>query len=281
MVSVARRWRSATAALPPPPLLLLVLLVLLCLLASSGSVCVSGRSDDATAVVGHEKAGQIQFWEREASALRQGEMAAAFKKLYMAQAALEAARRKEGFFYTNEKDRATIRLLDEDYRRTLVEVNALKEQERLIVAKLKPLYGVVSVHFAQEQKTTISNSIKTVQSLSYDNAWFSSLTRLGEAETFTDVIVGFVGSWVLGFLFLYPFALLYYALWAAPWSVYEYSAGVTDLVPGIAAYVVCVGVMCLPLLCLGFSGYLLLRHYGPRLMEAQQQRRQARHPHQD
>ncbi|GET90277.1 hypothetical protein, conserved [Leishmania tarentolae] len=253
------------------------LLLVFCLLAGANSVNAWGGGEDATAIAKREKHEQIQFWEREANILRQGEMARAYNKLYKTQAALESARSKQGFFYTRPEDKATIRLLDEDYRRALVELNTLKEQERLIMTKLKPLYGVVSLHFAQEQKRTISESIKTVQSLSYDNAWYSSLFSLGEAESFSDIIMGFIGNWVLGFVILYPFAVLYYAMWAAPWSVYEYTSGVTDLVPGAVAYAMCVLVMCLPLILLALTFYLLIRHYGPQLQAAAQRAQARRH----
>lgn len=76
----------------------------------------------------------------------------AYAKLYTAQTALDSARSREGFFYTRPEDKAAIRLLDEEYRKSLVEVNTLKEQEKLMLAKLKPLYGLVSTQFAQEQK---------------------------------------------------------------------------------------------------------------------------------
>ncbi|AIN99972.1 hypothetical protein LPMP_290210 [Leishmania panamensis] len=269
---MARQRPMTTAAL-------LLLLLLFCLLTSAVSVNAWGSSEDARSIVRRDKDEQIQFWEREANTLRQGEMAKAYNKLYKAQAALESARAKQGFFYTRPQDKATIRLLDEDYRRTLVEVNVLKEQERLIMAKLKPLYGVISLHFAQEQKRTISESIKAVQSLSYDNAWYSSLFSLGEAESFSDIIMGFIGNWVLGFVILYPFSVLYYALWSAPLSVYEYTSGVADLVPGVVAYAVCVVVMCLPLIVLVVTLYLLIRHYGPQVQAAA--RRAQAHRHND
>ncbi|KAG5497215.1 hypothetical protein JIQ42_03695 [Leishmania sp. Namibia] len=252
-------------------------LLLLCLLASTSPGNAWGSSEDAKAITRRDRDEQIQFWEREANALRQGEMTKAYNKLYKAQAALESARSKQGFFYTRPEDKATIRLLDEDYRRTLTEVNALKEQERLILAKLKPLYGVASLHFAQEQKRTISESIKAVQSLSYDNAWYSSLFSLGEAESFSDIIMGFIGNWIIGFVILYPFAVLYYALWAAPWSVYAYTSGIADLIPGVFAYIVCVLGMCLPLIVLALTFYLLVRYYGPQVQAAAQRARAHRH----
>ncbi|TPP50878.1 hypothetical protein CGC20_25955 [Leishmania donovani] len=106
------------------PTTVATLLLLLCLLASASSVDAWDSSEDAKAMAKRAKHEQIQFWEREVNILRQGELTRAYNKLYQAEAALESARAKQGFFYTRPQDKATIRLLDEDYRRTLVEVKA-------------------------------------------------------------------------------------------------------------------------------------------------------------
>lgn len=44
----------------------------------------------------------------------------AYAKLYTTQTALDSARSREGFFYTRPEDKAAIRLLDEEYRKSLV-----------------------------------------------------------------------------------------------------------------------------------------------------------------
>lgn len=264
---MSARPRRASSSHVAAAVLLAGLLVLSLALCATGAAAW-GTTEDATAIAKRSKNDQIQFWEREVRALQQGEMQRAYSKLYQKQAALDAARKKEGFFYTRQEDKATIRLLDEDFRRALIEVSQLKEQERLMMTKLKPLYGVMSLHFAQEQKHTISDSIKYVQTASYDNAWYSSLFNLGEAESITDVVVGFLGQWLVGFVVMYPFAVLYYALWAAPRSVYAYMGGAADLVPAIVAYAVSVLVMCLPIIALGVALYGVWRVYKPRLQEA-------------
>ncbi|KPI84679.1 hypothetical protein ABL78_6273 [Leptomonas seymouri] len=269
--------RAFVAATP----LLLVMALLLSLTLYATSAYGSWSREDAMAVAKRSKDDQIRFWEREVQSLRHGEMESAYRKLYHKQAALEAARKKEGFFYTKAEDKATIRLLDEDYRRSLIEVNQLKEQERLMLAKLKPLYGVVSLQFAQEQKQTISDSIKYVQKASYDNAWYSSLFNLGQAESLSDVIVGFIGQWLIGFMFLYPFAVLYYALWAAPWSVYSYTSGIADLVPAVVAYAMSVLVMCLPIIVLSLGFYVVWRAYLPKIQEAARRAQARQRAHYD
>jgi hypothetical protein len=273
--------RSKRMCVAAAPHLLLSLTLLLTLTLCCSTAYGWWGSEDSAAIVQRSKDDQIVFWEKEIKTLRQGEMQRALQKLYQKQAALTAAEAKQGFFYTKPEDKATIRLLDEDYRRSLIEVEQLKEQEQLMLAKLKPLYGVVSIQFAQEQKQTISDSIKLVQKVSYDNAWYSSLFSLREAESISDIIVGFIGQWLIGFIFMYPFAVLYYALWAAPWSVYAYTSGVADIVPAVVAYAVSVLVMCLPFIVLGAAFYCVWVVYKPQLQEAARRAQERRHPHYD
>lgn len=224
---------------------------------------------------------QIFFWEQEIQSLRRDELSDAVGKLYTAQATLEGAKRKEGFFYTRPEDKATIRHLDENYQRALVEVQTIREQERMMLAKLKPLYGLLSTQFAQEQKTTISECLSVVQEMSYNNAWWSSLFNIGDAESLTDIIVGFLARWLVGHIILYPFAVLYYAVWAAPWSVYAYCSGAGDLIPAVVVYVISVTVMCLPLVALVGGLYVIAKKYGHSIEEALEGARRRDRFHQD
>ncbi|EPY26304.1 hypothetical protein AGDE_07686 [Angomonas deanei] len=131
----------------------------------------------------------------------------------------------------------------------------------MMLSKLKPLYGIVSREFVQEQKRSIKDSIQFAKDVSYDNAFYSSLFNIGDAESITDVIAGFFIQWVFNYILVYPFAVLYYAFWTAPRSVYAYSSGITDIVPGVVAYVVSVAVMCAPLVVLLGGMYLVKRKY--------------------
>lgn len=237
----------------------------------TGSKAVSKGSTDE----------QIRFWRREVDTLRATKIAPALQTLYTAQTALEKARRQQGFFYTTPEVKATIKLLDEDLRQSVVEVERLKAQENMMVAKLKPLYGVVSTHLAQDQKEAIAGAISTVQKMSYDNAWYSSLFNMDDAKSFTDVIAGFLMQWLVGYIVLYPFAVLYYAVFVAPFSIYQYMSGVSDIVPAVGMYLLSVGVMCLPLLALAVTAYMLYRKYGDRVREAMAQARASRHHHRD
>lgn len=220
-----------------------------------------GEKKDSTALSKDSREHKINFWQREIRLLRERQLDKARTRLYTAQAALAHARRREGFIYTSREDRAVIKSLDEDFQRALVEFQSLRNEENMMLAKLKPLYGVLSTQFAQEQKAAIGNSIATVQKMSYDNAWYSTLFNIGDAESLTDLIVTFLIQWVVGYVLMYPFAILYYALWVAPRSVYEYCTGLGDLGPALVAYCVSVFVMCLPLMALVCGLYLILKRY--------------------
>ncbi|CCW67468.1 unnamed protein product [Phytomonas sp. Hart1] len=126
-----------------------------------------------------------------------------------------------------------------------------------MLSKLKPLYGVLSTQFVHEQKESIAHAISTVQKISYDNAWYGSLFRVGEAESLTDLIMGFLVEWLMGYIILYPFAALYYAVWVAPWSVYAYCSGFSGILPALLAYVIAVMIMFSPLLILMGGVYLI------------------------
>lgn len=257
--------------------LLLLAAVLLCLL-----LCAGRAAADSTDVAhGGPREVRIAFWEQEVRKLRQTELRKAQSDLYAAQAALEQARRREGFFYTDPKDKATIKLLDEDFQRALVEMRTVRDQENMMLSKLKPLYGVVSRQFVAEQKSTIAEAIQTVQEMSYNNAWWSSLFNLNRAESFTDAVLGFFIEWLIGYVVMYPFAILYYGLWAAPRSVWSYCSGLKDLVPALLMYVASVTVMALPMVFLVGGVYLVVRKNLPYIRASMEEAQRRHRYHQD
>ncbi|CCW59545.1 unnamed protein product [Phytomonas sp. EM1] len=231
-----------------------VALSFLVLLIFSSSEAVA---DTDKFLVQRSREEQIQLWESKLIKLRQNELNDALTRLHRANADLEAAKKRQGFFYTSPELRATIRSLDEDVSKSLIEVKNIKDREKLMLSKLKPLYGVLSTQFVQEQKESIAHAISTVQKISYDNAWYSSLFRVGEAESLTDLILGFLLEWLMGYIILYPFAALYYALWVAPWSVYAYCSGFSGIVPALVAYLISVIIMFSPLFILIGGVYLI------------------------
>ncbi|RNF17836.1 uncharacterized protein Tco025E_04743 [Trypanosoma conorhini] len=211
---------------------------------------------------------QIVFWEEEIDRLRGGDMAKAYQTLYSSQLALAEARKQSGWLFTSAEAKARIKMLDAEYEKNLAALTALKQEEERMLAKVKPLYGIVSRRFAQEQRHAIVDAVKQVQEMSYVQAWYNSLLDLGNSETLTDVIVGFLGQWLLGYVVMYHFAAVYYALWTAPWNIYAYSSGPSDVLVGVLAWCVCVAIMLLPVLALVGGCLYLRRYYGDRVAEA-------------
>ncbi|ORC90074.1 uncharacterized protein TM35_000091240 [Trypanosoma theileri] len=245
-----------------------LLVLLFCLLGTSVVVEVNADAKDAWSLSKGSREEQIDFWEGEIHKLRNGELAKANHALYSSKIALEDAKRKAGWIFTKSEDKARIKMLDEQYEKNLAEVAVLYRQEQMMLAKIKPLYGIVSRHFVQEQRDTIASAVNQVQQLSYDQAWYSSLFNLRDAETFTDIIVGFLLEWLMGYILMYPFAVLYYALWKAPWSIYAYSSGISDVFVGFMAWAVSVSVMLLPVLALIGGFWYIHRNYGDRVMQS-------------
>nr|CCC89903.1 conserved hypothetical protein [Trypanosoma congolense IL3000] len=205
---------------------------------------------------------QIAFWEKEVQKLSTGSLLEAERQLRSAQYALEQANKQKSWFFASEHEKARIQQLDEEYRRRLNEVALLQKQEDMLLAKLKPLYGIVSQRFVQEQRETILSTLHKLKDMSYDQAWYSSMFNIREAESITDLLIGFFVEWFMSYVIMYPFASIYYALWTAPWSIYAYSSGPSDIVVGVLAWVVSVTFMSLPLLALGGGCWYIKRKYG-------------------
>ncbi|KAH9598950.1 hypothetical protein LSM04_004464 [Trypanosoma melophagium] len=243
-------------------------ILLVCLLGTSVVLEVNADTNDAWSLSKGSREEQIDFWEGEIHKLRNGDLAKANHALYSSRIALEEAKRRQGWFYTKPEDKARIKMLDEQYEKNLAEVAVLYRQEEMMLAKVKPLYGIISRHFVQEQRDTIASAVAQVQQISYDQAWYSSLFNLRDAETFTDLIVGFLVEWMVGYVIMYPFAVLYYAFWKAPWSIYAYSSGVTDVFVGVIAWIVSVFVMLLPVIALVGGFWYIQRNYGEHVLRS-------------
>lgn len=255
-----------------PLALLTVLLLSLCVAPIYAEAALFGGGSGAVTKGGKED--QIRFWRGELQELRAKEVSPALARMHAAQAALAEAKKREGFFYTKPEDKARIRMLDEDFSRALAEVETIRAREKMMLAKLKPLYGVLSRQFVQEQKESIASAVSTVQTMSYDNAWYSSLFSVGEAESITDIVVGFLVKWLVGYVVLYPFAVMYYSVFVAPWSVFQYMSSFSDVVPALVAYILSVTAMSLPLVALVGGFWYVFRMYEPRIRASMAQARQ-------
>ncbi|RNF09237.1 hypothetical protein TraAM80_02280 [Trypanosoma rangeli] len=249
-----------------------VLPLLLLWMLQTATGVAAGYDDRSVAKGSREE--QIVFWEQEIDRLRSGEMAKAYQALYSSQLALKEAKQRGGWLFTSADDKARIKMLDAEYEKNMAALTALKREEEGMLAKVKPLYGIISRRFAQEQRHAILDAVKDVQQMSYVQAWYNSLLDLGEAGTLTDVIVGFFWQWLVGYVFFYHFAAIYYALWTAPWNIYAYSSGPSDVLVGIVAWCVCVTIMLLPVLALVAGFFYIRRYYGDRVAEALNRARQ-------
>lgn len=221
----------------------------------TGVMLVCGESSYTSKEV--TRAEEIDFWEKEIALLRENHLRKALRELDKAAESLERVKSKAGYF-PDAETRKTIKVLDEEYHLRLEAVSRVRKEEEGMLAHLKPLYGVLSVHFAQEQKDQIANSITYVKDATFQNAIWESMFDLGSADSFSDVIIGFLVKWITGFILLYPFAILYYALWSLPWSIYAYSSGFLSFFSGAGVYILSVLVMSSPLIVL-FGGIAIVR----------------------
>jgi hypothetical protein len=152
----------------------------------------------------------------------------------------------------------------------------VQKEETALVARLKPLYGLVSAEFVAEQRHSIASSLKKVNDIAYNQAWYESLFTMGSRESLQDVIVGFFVKWLMSYVIMYPFAVGYYALWVLPWSIWEYASGASDVATGAFMYLMWVGFMMLPVLGFYVCVRLFAKYGAPYLArQAEARRRQA------
>lgn len=147
-----------------------------------------------------------------------------------------------------------------------------QDEEKALVAKLKPMYGLVSAEFFHEQRGAIRESLQTVSKLAYDNAWWHSLFNLGRAESVTDVLIEFALQYAIIYAFAYPFAFAYFALWFAPTTIYAYTESIYDIPSALVMYAAWTSLMALPGIALYFGVKFLLR-YMERVARENGQRR--------
>ena len=202
---------------------------------------------------------QIAHYEDERERIRAEEVMPALRTLSHEQARHSATKSSMPWFPSSEQKRA-LQASESAVDRARAVVAKAEEKEMAVTRRLKPLYGIVSYEFMQEQQTSISGSIKKVNQVAYDQAWYQSLWDLGRRDSLTEVLVGFLVQWLATYVLLYPFALAYYAFWALPWSLWEYSSSAADLATGLVSYAIWVVLMASPLIVLG-GGIWYLRTY--------------------
>lgn len=231
-------------------------------------------SSSNRAVVTKEE--QLAVIHDQLHTLRTGPLHEASDRVHRTLSALEHTKKRSGWLYYTAEERAQIEHLDAELARHNRALAVLQQQEKALEKSIKPLYGIVSLPFYAEQRKTISTCISKVQEMSYNQAWYNGLFNAHRAESFTDLILQFFVEWFVGYVMFYPFAVLYYALWAAPWSIYEYSSGLEDIAVGAVAWLSGVFVMSLPLVALAGGVYFISTRYGENIMENMLNRRRRR-----
>jgi hypothetical protein len=169
-------------------------------------------------------------------------------------------------WFPSSAQKSALQASEEGVKRAAQVVVFVQNKEKALMARLKPLYGIVSYEFMQEQRSTISSAVAQVNKLAYDNAWYQSLFDMGRRESIKDVILMFFVQWLLNYVIMYPFAAAYYVFWALPWDIYAYSSGPTDVATGLMMWLCYAGLMVSPVAAL-VGGYWYIRKYHPGAFE--------------
>lgn len=214
---------------------------------------------------------QMMILEQELNNIREGELIAQSNRVNTAQVSRDAVKRQMPWF-PSASESARLQRLDDEVGKQRMSLEVVKQKEQALMNQLKPLYGIVSWHFVADQQIAIRNSMSTIVDMGYNNAWYSTLFSLAEAESLGEVLMTFVGQFVIALLVMYPFALLYFALWSTPWNIYYYSSSLVDVIPGIGMYFASVILMAIPFLILVGSLYAFIKIYGGAIAEQAQQR---------
>lgn len=228
-----------------------------------------GESHSSALAPREEQIAQIQ---QDLEDLRDGRMRDSLARTHRSKQLLDQAKSNAGWIFKSDEEKQRIERLDAEHNRDLRALAEVKAEEKALETRIKPLYGIVSAPFYIEQRNTIRSCVAKVQEVAYNQAWYSGLFNAHRAESLTDLLLQFLIEWLMGYVLMYPFAVGYYALWAAPWSIYEYSNGVVDIIPAAVVWVLGVGVMLLPLIALFGGGYLIFVKYGEQIAETLRRR---------
>lgn len=192
--------------------------------------------------------------------LREFELAPAFQR-YAAEVERDRAFQKSQPWFpsASEKDAAAASTARVDEAKRALEVVVSKETA--LVKARKPLYGIVSREFMDEQRLSMGSSLREVNRMAKEQVFYGAFFDGGRAESLSELIVMLVMRYVMTYLLCYPFAVGYYAFFVLPTSLYEYSSGTTDVFTAAVAYVLLVALMLTPIACLvGGVWYFRVRH---------------------
>ena len=175
-----------------------------------------------------------------------------------------AAMRSGMSWFPSAAEKSSLAAAEESAAAARAKLAKAQQQEQQLVAKLKPLYGLVSAEFFSEQRNAIKESLQTVSKVAYDNAWWQSMFRLGSAEkvkvspessaeSLKEVLIQFVLQYAIVYAFAYPFAWAYFVLYHAPTVCYAYMDGWADLPGALGMWLAWAVVMSIPGVILYFG----------------------------
>ena len=165
---------------------------------------------------------------------------------------LEGARRKMPFFPSVD-EKANVQHLESEHQRALLRLSDLENQRNAVLQQIKPLHGIWSVAFYEEQRHAIRETMRSIHHSSYNSAWWSTLFNPSN-ESFKDMVVQFFLEWMVSYMVMLPFAAVYFMLIQTPHTIWQYSARPSDLLTAVVAWALSGVAFLLPV---ALFGYLL------------------------
>ena len=178
-------------------------------------------------------------------------------------AALNDARSKMPYF-PSAAQKADVRDLEFEYNSAVQHLTHLQDKRTALLNQIKPLHGIWSVAFYEEQRGAIRDTMRSIHKNSYDNAWWSTLFNADSDSSFADVVIQFFTQWMLSYALMLPFAALYFIVFQTPYVIWQYSSRPSDLVTGLVAWVLSALAFLLPVALFGYGMRELLARYRTR-----------------
>ena len=194
------------------------------------------HSDASRPLTSYARDVEIVRLEKELQTFRANELQPTAAALMAARAAHQEEAKRGGWFPSNDAKQRIQNLAQKvkDAERALA---AAERRDIELLRRLKPLYGIISYQFMQEQKSAFGRSLSVVGDMAYRQTLFDALFDGGHADSLSELLVQLLLRYVMTYMLLYPFAALYFLLWTAPWGIYEYSSGgFFDAVVGVTVW---------------------------------------------
>jgi len=212
---------------------------------------------------------KISQLENKLADVRESEVLPAADALSKRKSALLHAKEAAGWFPSSAQKEHIARLERETDQAALV-LQRAEARALDLHSRLKPLYGIISTEYYEEQKAVFKKTLGFVSDAGYNNAWWSTLFN-SRHESLSDLIIGFFVQWILSALVIYIPAGIWFLGWNTPWALWAYSSSWTDFFVGLFVWCLSVVVYLIPPALIIGAVYLLLRGGA---LQRQQQRAQ-------